>query len=66
MTLQDRVVVARRQQAMANLIPSARVFEIEADHDAVFARAEEFVPLLVQACLTVHNEADIRLQAENN
>lgn len=66
MTLQDRVVSTRRQQAMVNLIPSAHVYEIDADHDAVFARAQEFVPLLVQACLTVHHEAEKRLTAENN
>lgn len=66
MTLQDRVVATRRQQAMYNLIPSAHLYEINADHDAVFARAEEFVPLLVNACLKVHTEAEKRLAAENN
>lgn len=57
MTTQDRVVDPERQKVLASLIPDANIFEIEANHDAVYARATEFVPLLVKACLTVHNEA---------
>ena len=56
-TTQDQVVSPRRQQTLADLIPGAHVFEISGNHDAAFARAEEFAPLLVNACLTVHRDA---------
>lgn len=52
-TTEDQVVATRRQRTMASLIPDARVFEIAANHDAVFARANEFVPLLVEAVTAV-------------
>jgi len=57
MTTSDRVVSPRRQEVVANLIPDAFVQSIEADHDAVYAHAGRFVPLLVQACQNVHQRA---------
>ncbi|CAB4602306.1 unannotated protein [freshwater metagenome] len=60
MTTDDQVVSPRRQKVLAEEIPNARVFEIAANHDAVFARADEFVPILVEACLAVHTDAIAR------
>ena len=56
-TENDRVVSPRRQQVLGDLIPGAFVQTIEADHDAVYAQADRFVPLLVNACLDVHRRA---------
>ena len=56
-TENDRVVSPRRQQVLGDLIPGAFVQTIEADHDAVYAHADRFVPLLVNACLDVHRRA---------
>lgn len=66
MTMNDRVVATPRQQVLANLIPAAHVSTIDADHDAVFARADEFVPLLVHACLSVHDRATARIAVTDN
>lgn len=60
MTTQDQVVAPSRQRVLAELIPSARTFSIDANHDAIFARAGEFVPLLVDAALSVHAAATQR------
>jgi hypothetical protein len=38
---------------MVDLINNPIVYRMNANHDAVFARASEFVPLLVDACNTV-------------
>jgi 3-oxoadipate enol-lactonase len=56
-TTEDQVVSPRRQRTLASLIPNTHVFEISGNHDAVYARASEFVPLLVNACLAVHHDA---------
>lgn len=56
-TTQDQVVSTRRQRTLARLVPAARVWELEANHDAVFANADRFVPILVDAALTVHRDA---------
>ncbi|MGA0118000.1 MAG: alpha/beta fold hydrolase [Ilumatobacteraceae bacterium] len=60
MTTNDRVVSPHRQEVIASLIPDAFVQTIEADHDAVYAHADRFVPLLVNACLNVHQRAQQR------
>jgi 3-oxoadipate enol-lactonase len=57
MTTDDHVVDPDRQKILAATIRNAHVYQIAADHDAVFARSHEFVPLLVEACLAVHNDA---------
>jgi hypothetical protein len=31
-------------------LPRAEAFRVEADHDAVYASADQFVPTLVRAC----------------
>jgi 3-oxoadipate enol-lactonase len=63
MTTQDQVVSPRRQKVLTELIPHAEVFSLDANHDAVFARADEFVPLLVNACLSVHQRAESQSSA---
>jgi 3-oxoadipate enol-lactonase len=60
MTTNDRVVSPDRQEVIASLIPDAFVQTIDADHDAVYAHADRFVPLLVNACLNVHERAQQR------
>lgn len=62
-TTQDQVVSPRRQRVLAGSIRGAHVLEIPANHDAVFARADEFVPLLVEGCLRVHRRALERTDA---
>jgi 3-oxoadipate enol-lactonase len=57
MTTDDHVVDPDRQKILAATIHNAHVYQIAADHDAVFARSHEFVPMLVEACLAVHNDA---------
>jgi 3-oxoadipate enol-lactonase len=56
-TTNDRVVSPDRQRVVADLIPQAFVQTLDADHDAVYAHADRFVPLLVSACLNVHQRA---------
>jgi len=63
MTTNDHVVSPNRQKVLGELIPEAEVTTLAADHDAVYARAEEFVPLLVNACLSVHTRALSRIAA---
>ena len=63
-TTQDAVVNTERQKVLTQCIPGAREYTIDANHDAVFTRASEFVPLLVQACLTVDREAQERTPIE--
>lgn len=55
--MNDRVVRTSRQQRVAEMIPGARSWEVEGDHDSVWANAAEFVPSLVDACLHVHRRA---------
>lgn len=52
-TTADHVVATERQRELAELVPNIFVQTIDADHDAVYARADEFVPMLVNACLNV-------------
>jgi hypothetical protein len=52
-TTQDHVVATERQQELAALVPDVFIQTIDADHDAVFARADQFVPMLVKACSNV-------------
>lgn len=57
MTTNDQVVSPHRQKVLGELIPDAKIFTLDANHDAVFARADEFVPLLIRACTSVHERA---------
>ena len=61
MTTNDHVVSPNRQKVLGDLIPEVETSQLAADHDAVYARADEFVPLLVNACLSVHERALSRI-----
>jgi len=52
-TTGDQLVPPRRQLAMAEAIPGARVFPVAADHAACAAAPRLFVPALVAACADV-------------
>ena len=56
-TANDRVVHPKRQEVLGTMIPDAFVQTIDADHDAVYAHADKFVPMLVDACSNVHRRA---------
>jgi 3-oxoadipate enol-lactonase len=49
-TMQDDVVPLRRQIQLFEAIPGARAFRADAGHDAIVARPDRAVPLLVDAC----------------
>jgi 3-oxoadipate enol-lactonase len=52
-TMQDVVVPIRRQIQLFEAIPGARAFRVDAEHDAVVARPDRTVPILVAACRSV-------------
>lgn len=58
-TTRDTLVPPARQRKLAASIPGARLYEVEADHDACVARADRFVPSLVAACLDVAGRAGL-------
>jgi hypothetical protein len=47
--MRDHVVPLRRQVRLFEWIPGAEAFRVDADHDAVVANADRFVPALVRA-----------------
>jgi 3-oxoadipate enol-lactonase len=49
----DRFIPARRQHALAAAIPGAISYEVEGSHAAIVLGAEEFVPVLLDACASV-------------
>jgi len=60
MTMRDRVVPVKRQIRLFKALHTAEAFQIEADHDAVYAAADQFVPMLVRACLSAVARADAK------
>lgn len=67
-TTRDQVVPPRRQRRLAESIPGALVYPVDADHGAPVRAAERFVPALVDACRAVTtpvaaDQADPRLGA---
>ena len=52
MTMRDSVVPLRRQTQLFEMIPDARAFRVDADHDAVVAH-EQFNPTLLRAVRSV-------------
>ncbi len=52
MTMRDSVVPIRRQTQLFEMIPDARAFRVDADHDAVVAH-EQFNPTLLRAVRSV-------------
>jgi 3-oxoadipate enol-lactonase len=59
-TTRDQLVPPARQYRLAQLIPGARVFEVDGDHLACVEAADRFVPTLVEACRYVIAEAALR------
>jgi 3-oxoadipate enol-lactonase len=53
LTMRDDVVPVERQMRLLEAIPGATATRIDGAHDAVFAKAEQFVPALVESCLDV-------------
>ena len=60
-TMQDEVVPLRRQIELFEAIPHARAFRIDAAHDAVVARPDRAVPVLLEACRDVEARAAAHL-----
>lgn len=58
-TMRDTLVPPSRQRKLAASIPDASLFEVEGDHDACVAKADRFVPTLVEACLDVARRAGL-------
>ena len=56
-TTADNVVPLRRQVKLWRWIPDAEVFRVEGAHDAVVAKADQFVPQLIRAIDAVTNPA---------
>ncbi len=56
-TASDTVVSPRRQRALALAIPGASLHEVHGDHGACVSDPERFVPVLVEACLSVARQA---------
>ncbi|MEX2628158.1 MAG: alpha/beta fold hydrolase [Ilumatobacteraceae bacterium] len=52
-TMNDRVIPLRRQVELFERIPGAEAFRVHADHDAVVADHERFVPALLRATRSV-------------
>jgi pimeloyl-ACP methyl ester carboxylesterase len=49
----DRFIPSRRQASLAAAIPGAMTYEVEGHHAALVLGAEEFVPVLLEACGSV-------------
>lgn len=62
-TTRDQMVPPGRQYKLAEAIPGARIFEVDADHLACVRAADRFVPALVDACAHVVTEAAARHKA---
>jgi pimeloyl-ACP methyl ester carboxylesterase len=56
-TLRDELVPLDRQRKLAASIPGAEVFEVDGDHSACVARADLFVPALIDACHSVERRS---------
>jgi pimeloyl-ACP methyl ester carboxylesterase len=49
----DRLIPTRRQHSLAAAIPGAISYEVTGSHTALVLGAEEFVPVLLEACTSV-------------
>jgi 3-oxoadipate enol-lactonase len=56
-TTADTTVSPVRQHELAATLRDAEVFEVDAEHSAVYAARERFVPRLVEACRSVHRRS---------
>jgi pimeloyl-ACP methyl ester carboxylesterase len=48
-TTRDRTVPARKQRQLAAAVPGATRFDVDGPHDSIVTRAEQYVPVLVEA-----------------
>ena len=58
-TTQDTVVPVERQQRLVESIPNVRAFHVDAGHNAVYAVADKYAPVLLDACLHARDTAEI-------
>jgi 3-oxoadipate enol-lactonase len=56
-TTDDTVVPPERQRHLHQQLRNVQVYEIAADHNAVFSAREEFVPILLEACTSVYTRS---------
>jgi 3-oxoadipate enol-lactonase len=56
-TMRDHVVPVRRQVRLFEAIRGAEAYRVDADHDAVVANADRFVPTLIRAIRSVAERA---------
>jgi pimeloyl-ACP methyl ester carboxylesterase len=56
----DTTVPPARQQAMAEMVPGARVYRVNGSHDVCAVDPAEFVPAVLAACTDVATRADSR------
>lgn len=54
----DRFIPTRRQHSLAAAIPGAMCYEVDGNHAALVLGAEEFVPVLLDACASVTQRID--------
>lgn len=54
----DSIVDTARQQRMAALLPSARVWHVDADHDYCVRHPRQFANLLLEACSHVRDQRE--------
>ena len=59
-TAMDRVVSPRSQMALADSIPGATVYSVQADHAGCLMAPDKFVPALFEACRDVAVRAAAR------
>jgi len=56
-TMRDQVVSRRRQTRLFEALPDADVYRVDGDHGAVVDEAEQFVPALLRATLSVERRS---------
>jgi 3-oxoadipate enol-lactonase len=56
----DRFIPTRRQRRLAASIPAAMAYDVDGNHAAIVLGAEEFVPVLVEACRSVTRRIERR------
>lgn len=56
-TTEDSVVPPARQRHLYQQLRDVQVYEIEADHNAVYSAREQFVPTLLEACTSVYTRS---------
>ncbi|HET7529676.1 MAG TPA: alpha/beta fold hydrolase [Mycobacteriales bacterium] len=59
----DRFIPTRRQRRLAAAIPGSMVYDVTGNHAALVLGADEFVPVLLDACRSVTRRAEQRRAA---